>query len=75
MVEVEEIHTKEGEGDMEEPDVELASNREAQRAQWVRGFDHVLPIDADKGNWCGPVDKLVSLLTRPAAASTRGPCT
>lgn len=36
--------------------------RAEQRAMWVRGFDHVLPIDAEKGNWHGPIDKLVELL-------------
>ena len=32
------------------------------REEWVRGLDHVLPIDHTHGNWCGPVEKLVELL-------------
>ena len=32
------------------------------RETWVRGLDHVLPIDAEMGNWCGPVEKLVEML-------------
>ena len=34
----------------------------ASRAEWVRGFDHVLPIDTGYGNFKGPIEKLVELL-------------
>ena len=32
------------------------------RETWVRGLDHVLPIDHTYENFCGPVEKLVEML-------------
>ena len=32
------------------------------RETWVRGYDHVLPIDYQMGTWKGPLEKLVELL-------------
>jgi hypothetical protein len=48
--------------DKDEPDLQPQDKRERGREEWVRGLDHVLPIDYTHGNWCGPVEKLVEML-------------
>ena len=41
--------------------VEKEKERES-RDSWVRGFDHILPIDFGHTNDKGPIDKLIELL-------------
>jgi len=69
MVEVEET-TADAAVDVDDPDNPAeggvketkAEKIERSRKKWVRGFDHVLPIDHTHGNFKGPIEKLVSLL-------------
>ena len=39
-----------------------AEKAKKSREEWVRGFDHVLPIDTGYGNFKGPIEKLIELL-------------
>ena len=59
--------TKKNPEEAEEEEEEFAgmskSEKHAkQRLTWVRGFDHVLPIDTGWGLFKGPVDKLLQLI-------------
>ena len=44
------------------PREERAKRIAKSRATWVRGYDHVLPIDYTHSKFKGPIEKLVSLL-------------
>eukprot|EP00325_Prymnesiales_sp_UTEX-LB-985_P028536 CAMPEP_0174715050 /NCGR_PEP_ID=MMETSP1094-20130205/19984_1 /TAXON_ID=156173 /ORGANISM="Chrysochromulina brevifilum, Strain UTEX LB 985" /LENGTH=208 /DNA_ID=CAMNT_0015914549 /DNA_START=30 /DNA_END=656 /DNA_ORIENTATION=+ len=59
MVEVEET-TAPAPG--EAPPMSKAEMREKARLEWVRGWDHVVPIDYTHGNYCGPVEKAREML-------------
>ena len=50
--------------DPDDPDAGLSKHEKQMkmREKWVRGFDHVLPIDYKMGNYKGPIEKLVELL-------------
>ena len=53
------------EADDEDPEETSADGKKkgwVGRETWVRGLDHVLPIDHEMGDWWGPVEKLVELL-------------
>ena len=39
--------------------MDRAAKRAAARAEWVRGWDHVLPIDYEMGKWVCPIDKML----------------
>jgi len=66
MPEIEDVagEKKEEEVDENDPDqVDQKPDKFAKsRAEWVRGFDHVLPIDYTHGDFKGPITKLISLL-------------
>mmetsp|Transcript_58729 Transcript_58729/g.96983 ORF Transcript_58729/g.96983 Transcript_58729/m.96983 type:complete len:227 (+) Transcript_58729:51-731(+) len=65
MPEIEEEVTG-GDDDQQDDTHEYEDSRAAKakksRESWVRGFDHVLPIDTGYGNFKGPIEKLVELL-------------
>ena len=64
MVEVEEVTKDSGDVRAGEDEPEMASKdkKDAARAEWVRGFSHVLPIDHEMTKFKGPIEKLKSLI-------------
>ena len=46
----------------ENNDENTNDKKRATRDEWVRGWDHVVPIDYTHGNFCGPVEKAREML-------------
>lgn len=65
MVEIKEVDEGDDPDNIATQDIPKETKAEKiarQRATWVRGFDHVLPIDYTHGKYKGPLEKLISLL-------------
>jgi len=59
MPEVEEVT---GSEPTDDPEAAPEDWKKKARDAWVRGWDHVLPIDYKHGNFCGPVEKAKEML-------------
>ena len=62
MPEIEEV-SKEEADDPDDPETSKDKKWKG-REEWVRGFDHVVPIDHTHGKYKGPIEKLVELLEK-----------